>query len=124
MQFNPMLNCEKSYLHFKKNQKSTTKRSRFYAMTFDLDGDLSFKINALEQKQYISYICLTMVLFPICLEQKMKKYNYLLIEARGRHEGVRVPLIVAGPGIKCGSSLSHLSQSDLLPITIVFTMNN
>ena len=72
---------------------------------------------------HISYTCLTTDLYPIFLERRKyeKSYNYPL--SRGKWDayegGVRVPLIIAGPGIKRGTeSATPVSGTDLLPTLI------
>ena len=116
---------EKSYLHFQEKPKGAQQKDQgFAAMTFDLDeglGVLLKKINALgiENNTYIIYISDNGSVPNIPGAKKYEKsYNYPL--SRGKWDayegGVRVPLIVAGPGIKCGSeSATPISGSDLLP---------
>ena len=96
-------------------------------MTFDLDkglGILLKKIKELEidNNTYIIYMSDNGSVPNIPGAKKYEKsYNYPL--SRGKWDafegGVRVPLIVAGPGIKNGSeSAIPVSGSDLLPTII------
>ena len=93
-------------------------------MTFDLDqglGILLKKIKELdiEDNTYIIYMSDNGSVPNIPGAKKYEKsYNYPL--SRGKWDalegGVRVPLIIAGPGIKSGSeSATPVSGSDLLP---------
>ncbi len=101
-------------------------------MTFDLDqglGILLKKIKELdiEDNTYIIYMSDNGSVPNIPGAKKYEKsYNYPL--SRGKWDalegGVRVPLIIAGPGIKSGSeSATPVSGSDLLP-TIVDLAGN
>ena len=96
-------------------------------MTFDLDeglGILLKKIKELgiEDNTYIIYMSDNGSVPNIPGAKKYEKsYNYPL--SRGKWDalegGVRVPLIIAGPGIKSGSeSTTPVSGSDLLPTLI------
>ena len=96
-------------------------------MTFDLDeglGILLKKIKELgiEDNTYIIYMSDNGSVPNIPGAKKYEKsYNYPL--SRGKWDalegGVRVPLIIAGPGIKSGSeSAIPVSGSDLLPTLI------
>ena len=101
-------------------------------MTFDLDqglGILLKKIKELdiEDNTYVIYMSDNGSVPNIPGAKKYEKsYNYPL--SRGKWDalegGVRVPLIIAGPGIKSGSeSATPVSGSDLLP-TIVDLAGN
>ena len=119
---------EKSYAQLKeKTQGAQQKDLGFAAMTFDLDeglGILLKKINELgiEDNTYIIYMSDNGSVPNIPGAKKYEKsYNYPL--SRGKWDalegGVRVPLIIAGPGIKNGSeSATPVSGTDLLPTII------
>tara|TARA_B100000214_G_scaffold79896_1_gene54014 strand:- start:888 stop:2357 length:1470 start_codon:yes stop_codon:yes gene_type:complete len=119
---------EKNYIRFKEKPKGAQqKHAGFAAMTFDLDeglGILLKKIKELgiEDNTYIIYMSDNGSVPNIPGAKKYEKsYNYPL--SRGKWDafegGVRVPLIIAGPGIKNGSeSATPVSGSDLLPTLI------
>ena len=116
---------EKSFNLLKDKPKGTQQKDQgFAAMTFDLDqglGILLKKIKELdiEDNTYIIYMSDNGSVPNIPGAKKYEKsYNYPL--SRGKWDalegGVRVPLIIAGPGIKSGSeSATPVSGSDLLP---------
>ena len=124
---------EKSYNLLKDKPKGAQQKDQgFAAMTFDLDqglGILLKKIKELdiEDNTYIIYMSDNGSVPNIPGAKKYEKsYNYPL--SRGKWDalegGVRVPLIIAGPGIKSGSeSATPVSGSDLLP-TIVDLAGN
>ena len=124
---------EKSFNLLKDKPKGTQQKDQgFAAMTFDLDqglGILLKKIKELdiEDNTYIIYMSDNGSVPNIPGAKKYEKsYNYPL--SRGKWDalegGVRVPLIIAGPGIKSGSeSATPVSGSDLLP-TIVDLAGN
>ena len=119
---------EKSYNRLKDKTKGAQQKDAGYAaMTFDLDeglGILLKKIKELgiEDNTYIIYMSDNGSVPNIPGAKKYEKsYNYPL--SRGIWDavegGVRVPLIIAGPGIKSGSeSTTPVSGSDLLPTLI------
>ena len=119
---------EKSYVSFKEKPKGAQQKdSGFAAMTFDLDeglGILLHKIKELgiEDNTYVIYMSDNGSVPNIPGAKKYNKsYNYPL--SRGKWDafegGVRVPLIIAGPGIKNGSeSATPVSGTDLLPTLI------
>tara|TARA_Y100000385_G_scaffold252426_1_gene275872 strand:- start:3185 stop:4654 length:1470 start_codon:yes stop_codon:yes gene_type:complete len=119
---------EKSYAQLREKPKGAQQKDLgFAAMTFDLDeglGILLKKINELgiEDNTYIIYMSDNGSVPNIPGAKKYEKsYNYPL--SRGKWDalegGVRVPLIIAGPGIKNGSeSATPVSGSDLLPTII------
>ena len=119
---------EKSYAQLKEKPKGSQQKDLgFAAMTFDLDeglGILLKKINELgiEDNTYIIYMSDNGSVPNIPGSKKYEKsYNYPL--SRGKWDalegGVRVPLIIAGPGIKNGSeSATPVSGTDLLPTII------
>ena len=123
-----------SYDQFKDKPKGAQQKDLgFAAMTFDLDkglGILLKKIKELEidNNTYIIYMSDNGSVPNIPGAKKYEKsYNYPL--SRGKWDafegGVRVPLIVAGPGIKNGSeSAIPVSGSDLLPTIIDLAGNN
>ena len=124
---------EKSFNLLKDKPKGTQQKDQgFAAMTFDLDqglGILLKKIKELdiEDNTYIIYMSDNGSVPNIPGAKKYEKsYNYPL--SRGKWDalegGVRVPLIIAGPGIKSSSeSATPVSGSDLLP-TIVDLAGN
>tara|TARA_Y100001954_G_scaffold161073_1_gene171038 strand:- start:2276 stop:3742 length:1467 start_codon:yes stop_codon:yes gene_type:complete len=124
---------EKSFNLLEDKPKGTQQKDQgFAAMTFDLDqglGILLKKIKELdiEDNTYIIYMSDNGSVPNIPGAKKYEKsYNYPL--SRGKWDalegGVRVPLIIAGPGIKSGSeSATPVSGSDLLP-TIVDLAGN
>ena len=119
---------EKSFARFNKKPKGAQQKNQgFAAMTYDLDeglGILLKKIKELgiEDNTYIIYMSDNGSVPNIPGAKKYdKSYNYPL--SRGKWDafegGVRVPLIVSGPGIKGGSeSGTPVSGSDLLPTII------
>jgi len=119
---------EKSYYRLKEKPKGAQQKDLgFAAMTFDLDqglGILLKKIKELgiEDNTYIIYMSDNGSVPNIPGAKKYEKsYNYPL--SRGKWDalegGLRVPLIIAGPGIKKGSeSATPVSGTDLLPTII------
>ena len=124
---------EESYNRLNDKPKGAQQKNQGYAaMTFDLDeglGILLKKIKELgiEDNTYIIYMSDNGSVPNIPGAKKYEKsYNYPL--SRGKWDalegGVRVPLIIAGPGIKPRSeSAIPISGSDLLP-TIVDLAGN
>ena len=124
---------EKSYL--RNIQKPKGKRhdnTGFSAMTEDLDEGLGQIMNKLkelgiENNTYIIYMSDNGAVPIIPAAKKYtKSYNFPL--SRGKWDafegGVRVPLIVSGPGIKEGLESSiPVSGSDLLPTIIELSGN-
>ena len=99
----------------------------FAAMIYDLDESLGILLKkikefGLEDNTYIIYMSDNGSVPNIPGAKKYEKsYNYPL--SRGKWDafegGIRVPLIIAGPGIKNGSESSiPVSGSDLLPTII------
>ena len=93
-------------------------------MTFDLDEGLGLLLNKIkeldiEENTYIIYMSDNGSVPNIPGAKKYEKsYNYPL--SRGKWDayegGVRVPLIISGPGIKSGTeSATPVSGTDLLP---------
>ena len=125
---------ESSYARLKDKPKGAQQKDAgFAAMTLDLDeglGILLKKIKELgiEDNTYIIYMSDNGSVPNIPGAKKYEKsYNYPL--NRGKWDalegGVRVPLIVAGPGIKKGSeSAIPVSGVDLLPTIIELAGNN
>ncbi len=119
---------QKSYTKLKDKPKGLSQKNLgFAAMTYDLDqgiGILLDKIKELgiEDNTYIIYMSDNGSVPNIPGAKKYEKsYNYPL--SRGKWDafegGVRVPLIISGPGIKNGSeSAVPVSGSDLLPTII------
>ena len=119
---------EKSYDQFKVKDKGAQQKDvGFASMTFDLDvglGILLKKVRELgiEDNTYIIYMSDNGSVPNIPGAKKYERsYNYPL--SRGKWDafegGVRVPLIISGPGIKNGSeSAIPVSGSDLLPTLI------
>ena len=119
---------EISYTQLKEKPKGSLQKDLGYAaMTFDLDeglGILLKKIKELgiEDSTYIIYMSDNGSVPNIPGAKKyVKSYNYPL--SRGKWDalegGVRIPLIIAGPGIKNGSeSATPVSGTDLLPTLI------
>ena len=116
----------------KKPKGAQQKDIGFAAMTLDLDSGLGIllkKIKELgvEENTYIIYMSDNGSVPNIPGAKKYEKsYNYPL--SRGKWDafegGVRVPLIVSGPGIKEGSESSvPVSGSDLLPTIIELSGN-
>ena len=124
---------EKSYTKFKEKPKGTQQKNLgFAAMTFDLDeglGRLLKKINELgiEDNTYIIYMSDNGSVPNIPGAKKYEKsYNFPLSKGKwdAYEGGVRVPLIVAGPGIKYGTeSATPVSGTDLLPTLIELAGN-
>ena len=119
---------EKSYDRFNKKAKGAQQKDQgFAAMTYDLDAGLGVLLKKIEElgiedDTYIIYMSDNGSVPNIPGAKKYEKsYNYPL--SRGKWDayegGVRVPLIIAGPGIKKGSeSKTPISGSDLLPTII------
>ena len=119
---------EKSYAVLKdKPIGAQQKDLGFAAMTFDLDKGLGLLLNKIkeleiEDNTYIIYMSDNGSVPNIPGAKKYKKsYNFPL--SRGKWDayegGVRVPLIIAGPGIKNDTeSATPVSGSDLLPTII------
>ena len=119
---------KESYYRLKEKPKGAQQKDLgFAAMTFDLDqglGILLKKIKELgiEDNTYIIYMSDNGSVPNIPGAKKYEKsYNYPL--SRGKWDalegGLRVPLIIAGPGIKKGSeSATPVSGTDLLPTLI------
>ena len=119
---------EKSYAQLKEKPKGAQQKDLgFAAMTFDLDDGLGILLKkikelGIEDNTYIIYMSDNGSVPNIPGARKYEKsYNYPL--SRGKWDafegGVRVPLIIAGPGIKNGSeSATPVSGSDLLPTLI------
>lgn len=124
---------EKSYAVLKdKPIGAQQKDLGFAAMTFDLDEGLGLLLNKIkeleiEDNTYIIYMSDNGSVPNIPGAKKYEKsYNFPL--SRGKWDayegGVRVPLIIAGPGIKNDTeSATPVSGSDLLP-TIVDLAGN
>ena len=119
---------EESYNRLNDKPKGAQQKNQGYAaMTFDLDEGLGLLLNKLkelkiEDNTYIIYMSDNGSIPNIPGAKKYEKsYNYPL--SRGKWDalegGVRVPLIIAGPGIKAGSESNiPVSGSDLLPTLI------
>ena len=119
---------EKSYDLFSDKPKGLYhKNLGFAAMTYDLDESLGILLKkikefGLEDNTYIIYMSDNGSVPNIPGAKKYEKsYNYPL--SRGKWDafegGIRVPLIIAGPGIKNGSeSSTPVSGCDLLPTII------
>ena len=119
---------EKSYDLFSDKPKGLHhKNLGFAAMTYDLDESLGILLKkikefGLQDNTYIIYMSDNGSVPNIPGAKKYEKsYNYPL--SRGKWDafegGIRVPLIIAGPGIKNGSeSSTPVSGSDLLPTII------
>ena len=119
---------EKSYDLFSDKPKGLHhKNLGFAAMTYDLDESLGILLKkikefGLQDNTYIIYMSDNGSVPNIPGAKKYEKsYNYPL--SRGKWDafegGIRVPLIIAGPGIKNGSESSvPVSGSDLLPTII------
>ena len=119
---------EKSYAVLKdKPIGAQQKDLGFAAMTFDLDEGLGLLLNKIkeleiEDNTYIIYMSDNGSVPNIPGAKKYEKsYNFPL--SRGKWDayegGVRVPLIIAGPGIKNNTeSATPVSGSDLLPTII------
>jgi len=119
---------QESYIRFKDKPKGLFQKDQgFAAMTYDLDqtiGILLEKVKELgiEDNTYIIYMSDNGSVPNIPGAKKYEKsYNYPL--SRGKWDafegGIRVPLIISGPGIKNGSeSAVPVSGSDLLPTII------
>ena len=124
---------ENSYNHLKNKPKGAQQKDLGYAaMTLDLDeglGILLEKIKELgiEDNTYIMYLSDNGSVPNIPGARKYEKsYNHPL--SRGKWDafegGIRIPFIIAGPGIKKGSeSAIPVSGSDILP-TIVDLAGN
>ena len=119
---------EKSFDLFSDKPKGIHhKNLGFAAMTYDLDESLGILLKkikefGLEDNTYIIYMSDNGSVPNIPGAKKYEKsYNYPL--SRGKWDafegGIRVPLIIAGPGIKsCSESSIPVSGSDLLPTII------
>ena len=119
---------EKSYVSLKdKPIGAQQKDLGFAAMTFDLDEGLGILLNKIkeleiEDNTYIIYMSDNGSVPNIPGAKKYEKsYNFPL--SRGKWDayegGVRVPLIISGPGIKNDTeSATPVSGSDLLPTII------
>ena len=119
---------EKSYDLFSDKPKGLHQKNLgFAAMTYDLDESLGILLKkikefGIEDNTYIIYMSDNGSVPNIPGAKKYEKsYNYPL--SRGKWDafegGIRVPLIIAGPGIKNGSeSSTPVSGSDLLPTII------
>jgi len=124
---------ENSYDQFKEKPKGAQQKDvGFAAMTFDLDKGLGILLKkikdlGIDDNTYIIYMSDNGSVPNIPGAKKYKKsYNYPL--SRGKWDayegGVRVPLIIAGPGIKNGLiSNTPVSGSDLLPTIIELAGN-
>ena len=124
---------ENSYDEFKEKPKGAQQKDvGFAAMTFDLDKGLGILLKKIKElgiddNTYIIYMSDNGSVPNIPGAKKYKKsYNYPL--SRGKWDayegGVRVPLIIAGPGIKNGLiSKTPVSGSDLLPTIIELAGN-
>jgi len=119
---------EKSYSKLKEKPKGAQQKDLgFAAMTYDLDEGLGIVLKkikelGIEDNTYVIYMSDNGSVPNIPGAKKYEKsYNYPL--SRGKWDafegGVRVPLIIAGPGIKNGSeSATPVSGTDLLPTLI------
>ncbi len=119
---------KKTYTRLKDKPKGEQQKDLGYAaMTFDLDeglGILLKKIKELgiEDNTYIIYMSDNGSVPNIPGAKKYEKsYNHPL--SRGKWDafegGIRIPFVIAGPGIKDGSeSAAPVSGSDLLPTII------
>ena len=124
---------ENSYDQFKEKPKGAQQKDvGFAAMTFDLDKGLGILLKKIKElgiddNTYIIYMSDNGSVPNIPGAKKYEKsYNYPL--SRGKWDayegGVRVPLIIAGPGIKNGLiSETPVSGSDLLPTIIELAGN-
>jgi arylsulfatase A-like enzyme len=124
---------EKSYALLNEKPKGIHQKDLgFAAMTYDLDESLGILLKnikelGIEDNTYVIYMSDNGSVPNIPGAKKYEKsYNYPL--SRGKWDafegGIRVPLIIAGPGIKNGSeSAMPISGSDLLP-TIVDLAGN
>lgn len=124
---------EKSYALLNEKPKGIHQKDLgFAAMTYDLDESLGILLKnikelGIEDNTYVIYMSDNGSVPNIPGAKKYEKsYNYPL--SRGKWDafegGIRVPLIIAGPGIKNGSeSDMPISGSDLLP-TIVDLAGN
>ena len=124
---------KESFSQFEEKPKAINQKNQgFAAMTLDLDiglGILLKKIKelGLDENTYIIYMSDNGSVPNIPGAKKYEKsYNYPL--SRGKWDafegGVRVPLIISGPGIKEGSESSiPVSGSDLLPTILDLSGN-
>ena len=124
---------ESSYAKLKNKPKGAQqKHTGFAAMTLDLDEGLGILLEkvkelGIEDNTYIIYMSDNGSVPNIPGGKKYEKsYNYPL--SRGKWDalegGVRVPLVIAGPGIKQGSeSATPVSGTDLLPTLIELAGN-
>ena len=116
---------EKNYKKFKEKQQGLHKKNPgFAAMTFELDEGLGILLQKIKElgiddNTYIIYMSDNGSVPNIPGAKKYEKsYNYPL--SRGKWDayegGVRVPLIISGPGINNDSeSAVPVSGSDILP---------
>ncbi len=116
---------EKTYTRLKEKPKGLQQKDLGYAaMTYDLDEGLGILLNkiknlGLEDNTYIIYMSDNGSVPNIPGAKKYEKsYNHPL--SRGKWDafegGIRIPFIIAGPGIKNGSESDiPVSGSDLLP---------
>tara|TARA_B100001758_G_scaffold72086_2_gene60760 strand:- start:163 stop:1626 length:1464 start_codon:yes stop_codon:yes gene_type:complete len=119
---------EKSYAKLKEKPKGEQQKDLgFAAMTYDLDAGLGILLKKIKElgiddNTYIIYMSDNGSVPNIPGAKKYEKsYNYPL--SRGKWDayegGIRVPLVIAGPGIKNGSeSAIPVSGVDLLPTLI------
>ena len=119
---------EKTYARLKDKPKGAQQKNPGYAaMTFDLDAGLGILLKkikelGIEDNTYIIYMSDNGSVPNIPGAKKYEKsYNYPL--SRGKWDafegGIRIPFVIAGPGIKYGSeSATPVSGSDLLPTII------
>lgn len=119
---------ESSFKKLKNKPKGAQQKDiGFAAMTLDLDEGLGILLKevkelGIEDNTYIIYMSDNGSVPNIPGAKKYEKsYNYPL--SRGKWDalegGVRVPLVIAGPGIKQGSeSATPVSGTDLLPTLI------
>tara|TARA_B100000767_G_C19758931_1_gene534250 strand:+ start:982 stop:2451 length:1470 start_codon:yes stop_codon:yes gene_type:complete len=119
---------EKSYARLKDKPKGAQQKNLgFAAMTFDLDAGLGILLKkirelGIQDNTYIIYMSDNGSVPNIPGAKKYEKsYNFPL--SRGKWDalegGLRVPLIITGPGIKNGSeSAIPVSGTDLLPTII------
>lgn len=119
---------EKSYTRLKDKPKGAHQKDLGYAaMTFDLDEGLGILLKrikelGIEDNTYIIYMSDNGSVPNIPGAKRYEKsYNYPL--SRGKWDafegGIRIPFIIAGPGIKNGSeSATPVSGTDILPTLI------
>ena len=119
---------EKSYTRLKDKPKGAHQKDLGYAaMTFDLDEGLGILLKrikelGIEDNTYIIYMSDNGSVPNIPGAKRYEKsYNYPL--SRGKWDafegGIRIPFIIAGPGIKNSSeSATPVSGTDILPTLI------